>query len=187
MKSLGFYFTTLALLSLLTACGKNNESGKQSFGLGNPYYGNAYGTIGTTPYHINNVNVAAVFQHHPCMTTGMPTQQRIQAQFPLTGFPTVIPRNDFYVGVTSSGDVAVLVGQGAGMPPLFVTYMCQRMNTMNGQGQLMDLAFGSYSRCSFKPLTRATMYLPGSPTPLYFRWLDGGTSMRQPFPAPICM
>jgi hypothetical protein len=187
MKSLSFYLMSLALLALLAACGKNNESGKKSsYSYGNPYFGGQYGTI-NSPYSYGNVSVNEVINRHPCTTNGAPSQARIQAQFPLTGFPTVIPQNDIYVGVTSSGDVALLVGQGASGPPLFVTYMCQRMYTANGQGQLSDLAFGSYSRCNFKPITRATMYLPGSPTPLYFRWLDGGSSMRQPFPPPICM
>lgn len=186
MKSLSFLFLSLALLSLLAACGKDNESGKKNnYAYGNPYYNGQYAAV-NSPYAYGNVSVNQVIQNHPCMTTGAPSQNRLQAQFPLTGFPTVIPVNDIYVGVTSVGDVAVLVGQGGGQPPLFVTYMCQRMYTANGQGQLSDLAFGSYSRCNLKPITRATMYLPGSPTPLYFRWLDGGNSMRQPFPQPIC-
>ena len=186
MKSLSFYIMFLPMLSLLAACGKDNETGKKNnYAYGNPYYGTQHGTV-NSPYQYGNVSINEVINRHPCVTTGQPNQARIQAQFPLTGFPTVIPVNDIYVGVTSVGDVAVLVGQGGGQPPLFVTYMCQRMYTANGQGQLSDLAFGSYSRCNLKPITRATMYLPGSPTPLYFRWLDGGSSLGRPFPQPIC-
>ena len=205
MKSLSYSLVSLALLSLLAACGQDNESGKKnSYPYGNPYgtngsypYANPYGTyqngsipyapVGNTGYSYGNVSVNEVINRNPCTTTGQPSQNRIQSQFPLTGFPTVIPANDIYVGVTSMGDVALLVGQGTIAPPLFITYMCQRGYTTTGQGQLSDLAFGSYSRCNFKPITRATMYLPGLPTPIYFRWLDGGTSMGQPFGQPVCM
>jgi hypothetical protein len=198
MKSLSYYLMSLALLSLLAACGKDNESGKKSNqyphsnGYNYPNYQNPYqnpyannpqypNTV-NSPYMYGNVSVNEVINRNPCMTGG----GRLQAQFPLMGFPTVIPANDIYVGVTSVGDVALIVGQGGGVPPLFVTYLCQRGYTQQGQGMLTDLAFGSYSRCNFKPITRATMTIPGSPTPLYFRWLDGGNSMRQPFGPPVC-
>ena len=185
MKSLSLFLVPLTLLSLLAACGKDNESGKKStYQMGS----SPYGTFQTSQYQsFGNVSVNEIISRNPCMTSGAPNQNRTQNQIPLTGFQTVLPVNDIYVGVTSSGDVAVLVGQGNGQPPMFVTYLCQRGYTMTGQGQITDLAFGSYSRCNFKPITRATMVLPGAPVPLHFRWLDGGTSLRQPFGPPVCL
>lgn len=124
---------------------------------------------------------------NPCRSsTGQFTNQRLQIQIPLTQFPTVIPAGDIYVGVTSYGDVAVLAGQATGQPPLFVGYMCPRSFAPNGQGQLLGVKIGSYSRCSFKPITAATVMFPGGAT-AEFRWMDGGSSQGTRFPAPLCL
>lgn len=179
MKSFMFYLLTLALLA---SCGKNNESGKS-----NPsctvagYCTSNYGTINSN-YSYGGISVNQVIQSNPCTTAGMPTQNRVQIQVPVP-LQTIMPTGDMYVGVTSSGDVGILVGQGSASA-LFVGYVCQRGNmyTQTAQPQIADLAFGSYSQCSFKPITRATIMVPGMYTPLYFRWLDGGSSLGQKFP-----
>jgi hypothetical protein len=180
MKSLGFYLLNLALVTMLVSCGKNNESGKSN-SYGNPYYSNQYGTINSN-YSYGGVSVNQVIQSNPCISGGVQSQARVQVQIPVP-LQTVMPQGDMYVGVTSSGDVGLLVGQGSASA-IFVAYICQRGVQYNQttQPQITDLAFGSYSQCSFKPITRATVMLPGAYVPLYFRWLDGGSSVGAKFP-----
>lgn len=177
MKSFMFCLLSLALLA---SCGKNNESGK-SGSYSNPYYNNQYGTI-NSGYTYGGISVNQVIQANPCTAGGVQSQARVSVQIPVP-LQTIMPQGDMYVGVTSSGDVGVLVGQGSASA-LFVAYICQRgvMYNQTTQPQITDLAFGSYSQCSFKPITRATVMLPGAYVPLYFRWLDGGSSLGQKFP-----
>lgn len=179
MKSVTFHLLNFTLLVFLAACGKNNESGKKNNRYTSPYFNGQYGSYTNTPYSYAGQNVGAVLQQTFCHTMGMPTQQRMQIQFPLTGYPSVIPHGDIYVGVTTAGDVAVLVGQGNNAP-LFVAYMCQRGYASGGSGQLLDLATGSSTQCNFKPLVRATMHVPGMSQPLYFRYLEGGRLIPNP-------
>lgn len=189
MKSLGLGILHLTLLTVLFACGKNNESGKKgnSWGYTSPY-GTQYVANLNSPYNYGGLSVNQVMQENPCRSgfAGVPgmTQpymnQRMQIQVPLTQFPTVIPPGDIYVGVTSYGDVAVVAGQSPGQPPLFVAYTCPRSFAPNGQGQLLGVKIGSYSNCLFKPITAATMVFPGGAT-ADFRWLDGGSSAQQRF------
>jgi hypothetical protein len=181
MKSFGICLLNLVMLAgLLTSCGKNNESGRSNnYGL--PYYANQYGTINSN-YSYGGLSVNQVIQYNPCIVSGTQNQARVQVQIPVQ-LQTIMPTGDIYVGVTSSGDVGLLVGQGSASA-LFVGYICQRgvMYNQTTQPQITDLAFGSYSQCSFKPITRATLILPGAFVPLYFRWLDGGASIGQKFP-----
>jgi hypothetical protein len=191
MKSLGLGLLHLTLLTALFSCGKNNQSGKSgnNWGYNNPYT-SGYSPIGNvnSPYSYGGMSVNQVMQQNPCQSGygGMPgynqpyAGQRMPIQVPLTNFPTVVPPGDIYVGVTSFGDVAVLAGQAAGQPPLFVGYMCPRSFSPSGQGQLMGVKIGSYSNCLFKPMTAATVVFPGGGT-AEFRWMDGGSSMRQKF------
>lgn len=164
MKSFCLGLLQLALVFALASCGKNNESGKSNkgvWGYTNPY-GTGYPAVGNinSPYSYGGMSVNQVMQQNPCMGQwgGMPgynnqpyAGQRIPIQIPLTGFPTVISPGDIYVGVTSYGDVGVVVGQAVNQPPLFVGYMCPRSFTPTGQGQLMGVTVGSYSQCLFKP------------------------------------
>jgi hypothetical protein len=192
MKSLCQWLIYPALLLMLLACGKDNESGKTpvSFPLPvNPY------SIGSTPYAYQGVNLQEVLMQNPCISGfgGMPgmtdpyTNQRTPIEVALAGFKTTVSPGDIYVGVTSYGDVAAVVGQQIGQPPLFVGYLCPRTFTQQGTGQLIGVEVGANTpRCLFKPITRATVIFPGGAT-AEFRWLDGGTSMRQPFAPPVCL
>jgi hypothetical protein len=199
MKWLGFYLMNLALLCMLAACGKNNESGKRGssfysnnpYGYGNPYTSGTFGPIMNTGFAHGSVSVDQVISQTPCLTSNVPHQNRMRVQFPLTGFPSVVPAGDLYVGVTTAGDVSLLVGQGNNAP-LFVAFMCQRTYAANGTGQLLDIATGTTSRCNFNPLVRATMVVPGLQQPLYFRYLDGGrlnpqTNQLMPYTPPVCL
>lgn len=180
MKSCRPLIMTLSLLTLLAAgCGKDNKSGKSAntWDYTNPYT-NGYSpyTPGTvnSPYNYGGISVNQVMQENTC--TGYAPMQRIQIQIPLVNFPTTIAPNDVYVGVTSYGDVATLVGTAPGQPPMFVGYMCPRAFSPQGQGQLMGIKIGAYTKCLFKPITAATIVFPGGAT-AEFRWLDGGRLM----------
>lgn len=184
MKSLSGLILCSLLVLLLVACGKDNKTGKSS----NQWdYSNPYGT-GYAPNSVANVNspysfggvpVNTVMQQNPCLGGGGP-MQRLVIQVPLTNFPTVIAPNDIYVGVTSYGDVAALVGTAPGQPPLFVGYMCPRAFSPQGQGQLMGIKIGAYTQCVFKSITAATVLFPGGAT-AEFRMLDFGSSQGQKF------
>ena len=183
MKS--FMFCLLSLV-LLASCGKDNESGKSNNGYypggyGNPYTTPmpGYGNI-NSPYAYGGVSVNQIFQHHPCtVTPGLP-QARMTVQLPVTLGNRYLASTDFFVGVTSVGDVAVLVGQNSNQA-LLIGYLCQRSIPLS-QPTLLDLAYSASSQCVFKQLTRATIGLPGLPTPLFFRPLEGRSSTGAPFP-----
>ncbi len=191
MKLLSKGMMYLTLLVVLVACGKKNESGKSSstWNYGNPY---STGVLNINSPYVsqNGTTVNQVMQENPCRSGfagyggyNQPQQyagQRIPIQIALTSFPSVIAPNDLYVGVTSFGDVAVVVGQAVGSPPLFVGYMCPRSFAPNGQGQLLGVRIGSYSKCLIKPITAATVIFPGG-TSADFRWADGGSSAGQRF------
>jgi hypothetical protein len=192
MKSLGLGLLHLTLLTLLFSCGKNNQSGKNSnsWGYTNPYLGGNSPLLNiNSPYSYGGMSINQVMQQNPCRGgyNGVPgytnqvyAGQRIPIQVPLTNFPTVIPPNDIYVGVTTFGDVGVVVGQAINQPPLFVGYMCPRSFSPSGQGQLMGVKIGSYSNCLFKPITASTVVFPGGAT-AEFRWMDGGSSIGAKF------
>lgn len=177
MKSLGLCLLNVALLAMLVACGKDNESGKNSYS--NPYYSNQYGTI-SSPYSYGGYSINDVINQNPCITTGTgATQNRVQLQMTIN-LRTVLASNDLYVGVTSSGDVAVLTGQNSTQAVL-TAYICQRGVTYsNGQPQLSGLTYGAAATCLLKPLI-ATLLVPGAYTPLYFRQLEGLSSVGQKF------
>lgn len=189
MKWLGLGLLHLSLLAVVS-CGKNNESGKSAtqWNYGNPY-STGYSPLTTinSPYQYQGMSVNQVVQQNPCVNGygGLPGYgqyggQRIPIHVPMVSFPTVVAPGDIYVGVTSFGDVAVLAGQAAGQPPIFEAYMCPRSFAQSGQGQLLGVKIGAYSNCLFKPITAATVVLPGGAT-AEFRWMDGGNSMMQKF------
>lgn len=190
MKSVGHCLSHLLLIFVIISCGKNNESGKKTNWSYNNPYTNGLLPINNinSPYSYGGMSINQVMEQNPCRSgyngvsglNGPYGGQRIPIQIPLVNFPTVIPPNDLYVGVTTFGDVAVLVGQPVGSPPLFVGYMCPRTFAPTGQGQLMGIKVGAYSNCLFKPMTAATMVFPGGGS-AEFRWMDGGSSVGRPF------
>ncbi len=194
MKAFLFHSILIAsLFGILQGCGKNNESGKS----GSTSTGQIPDplSIDNTPYSYQGVNVQQVLLQNPCVNgyagmtgqTSAYTNQRSQIQVALTGFKTQVSPGDIYVGVTSYGDVAVVSGQSAGQPPLFVAYLCPRSFTQSGTGQLSNVQLGANTpTCLFKPITAATVVFPGGAT-ADFRWLDGGNSMRQKFTPPVCL
>lgn len=192
MKRANKFFTHLgfALLmgSLLVACGKENKSGQTNntqWGINGLGVG-TYGSIGT----VSNSIVAAAINENVCLggqnnIYSNPTNSgRYAVQFPINITP--FAANDFYLGVTSYGDVAIVVGQGAAAQPLFIAYVCPRNSIAGSQGQLLSnpTLMTSSPSCgvSVKPMN-ATMVLPSAygNDGLLFRWADGGTSRGTKF------
>ena len=187
LKHLGF---TLLMGSLLVACGKDNKSG-QSGGLTqwgiNGLGVGQYGQVGT----VSNQVVAAALAENVCLGgtnniygTGQFATGRFAVQFPVNMTP--FTAGDFYMGVTSYGDVAIVVGQGATAQPLFIAYVCPRDGIAGGQGQLLAnptlLSYSPSCGVTVKPMN-ATMVLPTAfgQSGLAFRWADGGTSRGTKF------
>lgn len=187
MKSLGHWLMYPILLSMLVACGKENESGKTPIplpGMGNPY------TSGATPYNYQNVNVEQVLLQNPCAGVAGAqgrTQYVIDVDPMQFNPPTQIGAGDFFVGVTSYGDVAVIHGRGANQPAQFIGYLCARTHIPpNTPSQLLPgIKIGASTRCLFKPITAATITFANIDR-ADFRILDGGTSRRVPFTPPVC-
>lgn len=171
MKSFGLYLLNFALLAMLVACGKDNESGKSSYA--NPYYGNQYGNI-NSPYAYNGASLNQVMIQNPCRYGS----GRVQVQIPATGFSSTMQQNEIAVAVSYYGHVAALIGRGYSQPPLLVVYLCQMggVSYVNGTPQVVDLALGGSSQCAFRELTRATILVPGSPAPIFMGSLSGGSS-----------
>lgn len=185
MKSLGLCLLNVALLAMLVACGKDNESGKKSstWDYTNPYtqgYNGVPITVGSgqAPAVVYNI-----INSYPCANNVV---QRIPIQVPLTNSPFVVSPGDVHVGVTSYGDVAMIVGTATGQPPMFVGYMCPRSFAPTGQGQLYDVAIGTASaRCSVKQITRATVVFPGGAVAAFRELTFGRYTTGQPF-TPYC-
>lgn len=174
MKSL---LITTALLALLAACGKDNKSGTNNSAI-NPvttgcYTGvsNCYSTNSYSNYQYGALSVNMILGEARCMDSSQ-TNQRIKLTQTLS-VQTVIPTGDIYAGVTSYGDVAVVVGNGTNQP-ILEAFICNRSYTQVSQMiQQSSLSIGAYTGCQFKPISALTMRVNNSDT-LNFRMLDFG-------------
>lgn len=158
----------------------------------NPYTNSSsiLGNVGpiNSIYSYGGRSVNEVLSENPCISgfnnSADPTKtyngDRYELKITIKGYPSVINKNEFHVGVNSFGDVSLLVGQGEGNDPLFIGYLCPRPISITAQVQFTDLSIGTYSKCAFKPITRATLLIPGSQS-ILFRWMDGGTSTNKIF------
>lgn len=193
MKSLVNVAIFTCMLALAASCGNDNKSGRRN---NDPYGYGAYGAY--SAYTANGVQLGQVIAENPCIGSGAgpyvqgsnpyynnnawntnfvaSASQRVEVSFPLTNF-TVIPNGDIYVGVTSYGDVAAVIGNGS--TPMFVAYICPR-SAASGQGSLRGISLGAYTNCAVKPLTAATMLFPDG-TSADFRMADFGSSQRTKF------
>lgn len=167
MKSIGLYLLNLSLLALLVACGKDNESGKKSsYNYNNPLCQPGYGCQGNyyNSGQIGAINSPIAFANqaqaeNPCAAGTYYSNQRIAIQTTISGLPGVLAPNDVYLGVTSYGDVAVIVGTGSTSATLYA-YVCPRFST-SGQGQITPPTVGAMSQsCQVKPITAMTMMFP---------------------------
>lgn len=169
MKSLRFGLAHLVILAALVSCGKDNESGKKTQfqypgaclpgAACSPYMGN----VGMYPSQIPYQNIASIAnlaqQENPCATGTYYSQQRIPVQTQLSGLKGIVASGDYYVGVTSYGDVAVLVGNGTRNAMLYA-YLCPRVGS-SGQGYITPPTLGSYSqKCNVKGIVAMDIIFP---------------------------
>lgn len=164
MKSLRFGLAHVLILAAIVSCGKDNESGKKT-----PYtYTNPYCTTGyCSPYTsgpiaaVNSpIGVANVAQaENPCVGGTYYGSSRIAVQTQLTGLKGVVVSGDPYLGVTTYGDVAVIVGNGTNSATLYA-YLCPRVGS-SGQGSISPPTLGSYSiGCNVKGITAMNVQFP---------------------------
>ena len=181
-----------ALLAL-AGCGKDNESGKSKVPnhASNPICVQMgpngqcaqYSQVqmnSNSPYSYNGVSLNQVQAENPCILSsswGQSNMQRtvIQQQ---VNIGTIIVQGDMYVGVTSYGDVAAIIGNGTANPT-FVAYMCPRPT---GQGILYpQITIGAYTNCAVKYITAANVNFPDGSQANFRAPSPGGSSQRQKF------
>lgn len=149
----------LLALTLLASCGNDNKSGKSSWSYTDPYLG---GISGVPSY--GSYSVQTVLDTVPCLSSnfGLGTvRQQMQQQ--LTGFSSTIPSGDMYVGITSYGDVGVLLGQGNNAP-VFIAYLCPRNFTNYSGSTISNIKIATQTNCRFKPLVSAMVAFPATIT-----------------------
>ena len=165
----------LVLFALVTACGKDNKSGKKN----NGYYGfNQLGTAGQyggSSISYNGFSVQQVVIENPCLN-GAPDQyrQRMTVAAPVN---SVISNGDIWVGVTSYGDVAVIGGTAQG--PIMEAYICPRSQMSSAAGQPSGVTLLPYTTCRIKQMNASLRLSDGSVA--NFRAMDYGNSRQQPF------
>jgi hypothetical protein len=189
--------STLILSSLLAlfGCGKNNESGRAGGVYSSRYcvtpgpngqclqYQNYSINNFNSPYSFGGVSLNQVQQENPCILSGAGYygQSVFNRQVVTTrvSMPYIVTRGEMYVGVTSFGDVAAVIGDGSNNPT-FVAYLCPR--PVSGQGTLFpQILLGNATDCAVKYITAANMAFPDG-TQANFRALSpGGSSLRQKF------
>ena len=196
MKAFPTIIIFTALLAAVTGCGKKNESGRSGSN-----YCAAYGAGGQCSAYVSNYNSAyppvngvslnQVQQENPCILSGgnyygqttMPRQAvqvQLQSAFvEVNAQPTIVPNGDMYVGVTSFGDVAAVIGNGS-PNPIFVAYLCPR--PASGQAILpRTVLLKGQTSCAVKSIQDADIIFPDN-TQANFRPLSpGGSSARQRF------
>jgi hypothetical protein len=159
------------LLLALVGCGKDNKSGKNN----NGYYGfNQLGTgfapYGGSSFSYNGYSVSQVVNENPCIG-GYPNTARMAGSI---GAPvnTNIAPGDFYVGVTSFGDVAVIGGTPQG--PMMQYYLCPRSMMSQPAQPAYNISLFPYTNCGFKQMNASLRLADGSVA--NFRMMDYGNS-----------
>lgn len=180
MKALPKLLIFSAILAAIAGCGKGNESGKTSNRQG-PCM--AFGSNGQCSAYMSGynstsaVNPNQVLQENPCITGGQrqstpPIQVQVQTNPNVQ--PTIVPQGDIYVGVTSYGDVAFVMGNGTNRPT-FVAHLCQR--PVSGQGNLYpQILVGAATQCAFKYITAANIVFPDGSQANFRALSPGGSS-----------
>ncbi len=203
MKSLSKILILSAVMAL-TGCGKNNQSGRSNSGIYNSQYCVSMGPNGqcaqyqnysvgnyNSGYSFNGVSLNQVQMENPCILSNygsmynqypgnwmQPTMQRQLVQTRVN-LGTIVTRGDTYVGVTSFGDVAAIIGDGT-PSPMFVAYLCPR--PVSGQGVLYPgISIGAYTNCAVKYITKANMVFPDGSQANFRALSPGGSSAGRRF------
>lgn len=165
----------LILFALVTACGKDNKSGKKN----NGFYGfNQLGSNGQyvgTRIAYNGFSVQQVVLENPC-ANGAPQQYRQRVTLPAQ-VRSVISNGDIWVGVTSFGDVAVVGGTTQG--PILEAYICPRSQIATGAAQAGLVTLLPYTSCRIKQMNVSVGLSDGSVA--NFRAMDFPGSTGQVF------
>lgn len=162
----------LTLLAVMASCGKDNKSGKGNYGLNSL---NTYGAYGGTSISYNGASLQQVINENPCVG-GYNNNSRLRSTSG-AAVNSVIPNGDVYVGVTSFGDVGVLVGTPNG--PVFEAYICPRSAMSAQAGAAQGITLLPYTNCAFKAMN-AKLPLPDG-TVANFRAMDYGSSTGAKF------
>ena len=183
MKALSNILICAAVLAAFTGCGKKNESGKNNSGICMQYGVNGQCSAYSTGQYTsgNNVNLQPMLQQIPCESSGYGyggvaarTQHNIQVQT-----ASIATAGQSYLGVTSMGDIAIVVGNGT-MNPQMQVFLCPGQ----AMGQLAaPVKLGEYTdpACPIKVIEDAD--LMGYGPIIGFRSPRGGRGMTgQPFP-----
>ncbi len=144
-----------------------------------------------SPYSFNGVSLNQVQMENPCILSsygsiysqypGSWMQPSMQRQLVQTrvNLGTILSRGDIYVGVTSVGDVAAIIGDGT-PSPMFVAYLCPR--PLSGQGVLYSgVSISAYTSCAFKYITKANMVFPDGSQANFRALSPGGSSAGRGF------
>ena len=132
-------------------------------------------------YSFNGVSLNQVQMENPCILSygqspGNWIQPNMQRQLVQTrvNLGTIVTRGDVYVGVTSFGDVAAIIGDGT-HSPMLVAYLCPR--PVSGQGILYPgISIGAYTNCAVKYITKANMFFPDGSQANFRALSPGGSS-----------
>ena len=188
MKAIPNLLIFSAILMAIAGCGKGNESGKGPTRSCLQYGANgqcsAYMTNVNSNYSQNGISLNQVQQENPCILQGgyngqgnmqrQVMQHQVQVQTGPGVPPTIVPKGDMYVGVTSMGDVAAIVGNGT-MNPTFIAYLCPR--PVSGQGTLSyQILIGAATVCAFKYITAANIIFPDNSQANFRPLSPGGSS-----------
>ena len=169
-----------AVLAAIASCGKANESGKSNTGIFNSSYCASY-TNGQCA-QFNTTNLSQLMTQIPCengvnggINNGMiRSQQIIQVQT-----ATLAQSGQSYLGVTSMGDVAIVVGNGT-MTAQMTVFVCPGQ-TIGQSSRVVTLGEFTSQACPIKTITAASLF--GNPG-LNFRdprFGRGTTGMPFPF------
>ena len=197
MKALN-HLVLIGLALSLSGCGKNNQSGRSGTGTGiyNSQYCVSHLPNGqcaqyqsysvsnfNSPYSFGGVSLNQVQQENPCILSGngffgQSVFNRQVVSTPVN-IGSIVPNGDMYVGVTSLGDVAAIIGNGT-PTPTFVAYLCPR--PVSGQGTLFpQITIGAYTNCVVKYITAANMVFPDGSQANFRAPSPGGSSLGQRF------
>jgi hypothetical protein len=174
MKLASHLILASLLLMLLAACGKDNKSGNSNRNQCSNGYTCSSLDMLNTDYNYNGTSVQTVIQQNPCIT-GSPARMQYQQTVNL---PYIVQSRDIFVGVTSYGDVGMVVGRGS-QTATFIGYLCQRQGTPMGPPS--NVLLGVATLCRFKPVVAANLQFSDGSLALFRPLSPGGSSRGTPF------
>lgn len=164
----------LSLITILVGCGKENTSGRtNAFQYGNGLNA-SYGVINSPYNYSGNAVMSTIMVENPCGGI-QGSNSRAEISLPVQLTRAVSSGN--YVGVTTAGDIGILVSNGS-YQATFIAYVCPRASG-GIQPSVNNITTGTATGCQYPPLVSSNLYL--GTTTLAFRMLDGGTNQGRPF------